>query len=121
MWSVVLTGAIWHFFLTSEGYVDYVDGLVLFHQTQAAAGENVYNPAYRVARHTRFHSMDQYSTTSRMDARGPSVTFARSAVSTASILAICGMSWWVLRRRFGLTPLLAAVGSLPWLVTEGSV
>ena len=108
--------ATWYLFLHSRGTIDYVEGLVLFHQTQAAAGENVYDAKFREA---PVYSLPPYGPVfyyllAPVVAVYPSLLPGR-VLSMLSLLALSGLSWRLLRRRFGASLLVAAVAAVPWL------
>ena len=122
--ALVLTAylalATWYLFLSSRGYIDYVEGLVLFHQTQAAAGENIYDAKFRAA---PLYSLPMYGPVfyylvAPAVALCPSLLPGR-LLSTLCLLGMSGLSWQLLRRQFGASQLLAALAAVPWLLLLG--
>ena len=122
--ALVLTAylllATWYLFLGSRGYIDYVEGLVLFHQTQAAAGENIYDAKFRAA---PLYSLPMYGPVfyylvAPAVALCPSLLPGR-LLSTVCLLAMSGLSWRLLRRQFGVSRLVAAMAAVPWLILLG--
>jgi hypothetical protein len=118
--TVCLLLATWCLFLGSRGYIDYVEGLVLFHQTQAAAGENIYDAKFRAA---PLYSLPMYGPVfyylvAPAVAIYPSLLPGR-VVSILCLLAMSGLSWRLLRRQFGVSRLTAAMGAIPWLILLG--
>lgn len=112
--------ATWILFLYSRGYIDYCEGLVLFHQTRAAAGENIYDAKFRSA---PLYSLPMYGPVfyyllAPAGAVYPALLPGR-VVSMLSLLAISGLSWRLLRRRFGASRWVAAVAAVPWLALLG--
>ena len=118
--TLYLVLATWYLFLHSRGYIDYVEGLVLFHQTQAAAGENIYDAKFRAA---PVYSLPMYGPVFYY-LLAPAVAVCPSLLpgrllSMLSLLAMSGLSWRLLRQRFGASRLVAAAAALPWLALVG--
>lgn len=118
--AVAAAVAMAHSFLRSTGYADYVEGLVLFHQTQAAAGENIYDPAFRSAPpySIPLYGPVFYYLGGVLQGNHSSLLPGR-LISIGSLLGLCFLSWHVLRKRFQADWLVAATGSLCWLALFG--
>ena len=119
-WTAYLVVANWSLFIRSRGYIDYCEGLVLFHQTLAASGENVYDVKYRQA---PLYSLPMYGPVFYY-LLAPIVAFYPSLlpgrlVSLFCLIAMSGFSWRLLRRHFGAPPWVAAVAAIPWLALIG--
>ncbi len=118
--SLLVAIAMWFTFFTSRGYVDYVEGLVLFHQTQAADGLNIYAPSLRSQPP---HSIPLYGPIFYYLVGGllgdqPSLLPGR-VISVLSMLGLCGISFWVLLKRAKAGIMVAVAGAIPWLVLIG--
>lgn len=118
--SFLVAIAMWFTFFTSRGYVDYVEGLVLFHQTQAADGLNIYAPSLRSQPP---HSIPLYGpifyyTVGAFLGDQPTLLPGR-VISVLSMLGLCGISFWVLLKRVKAEKIVAVAGAIPWLILIG--
>lgn len=118
--SFLVANAMWFTFFTSRGYVDYVEGLVLFHQTQAADGLNIYAPSLR---EKPPYSIPLYGPIFYYAVAGllgdqPTLLPGR-VLSVLSMLGLCGISFWVLLKRAKAEKFVALAGAIPWLVLIG--
>lgn len=118
--SLFVACTMWFTFLSSRGYVDYVEGLVLFHQTQAADGMNIYGPSLRAQPP---HSIPLYGPIFYYVVGGllgdQPTLFPGRVISVLSMLGLCGVSFWVLLKRANAKVAIAFAGSLPWMVLIG--
>lgn len=120
--AVVVLIRTWVCYLSADGYVDYVEGLVLFHQAQAAAGENVYDPSFRSEPPYSiplYGPVWYYLIAPLLDAE-PSLLPGR-AVSLVCMLGLTGLACWVLRKWFSADWAVATAVSIVWMTTIGTL
>lgn len=116
---VVLT---WASYLSADGYVDYVEGLVLFHQSQAAAGENIYDPRFSAEQpySIPLYGPVWYYLIAPLLGAQPSLLPGR-VMALLCMLGLAGTGCYVLRRRFGANWSVVCAASVVWMTTIGTL
>lgn len=122
IFAAVVLVRTWNCYLSADGYVDYVEGLVLFHQTQAAAGENIYDPAFRAAPpySVPLYGPIWYYLVAPLVSVEPSL-FPGRVMALLCMLTLAGACCFVLRRWFGANWAVAGAASIVWMTTIGAL
>jgi len=122
VFAAVVLVQTWTCYLSADGYVDYVEGLVLYHQAQAAAGENIYDASFRAAPpySIPLYGPVWYYLISPFLGAQPTLLPGRAA-ALLCMLGLAGSGCYVLRKQFQAAWVIAIPISIVWMTTVGTL